>query len=166
MVNVKGPGIPSSRDGCSPDLGITSQFVGPGQVVNVEVPAGSDRLFEVYFFHGSGNEACPTKSGSDRYSNIDAEKMYFVGEAGGITVQDDTQSVSIDIAYPGAGSNLASLLGGSCGPTNPGHADGPKNQLGSQQGLISSGSYQMKFNLGSSTEVKELNGTTLKVRTF
>lgn len=166
-VNVTGDGIPVIKKACRPDLGITSNFVNPGQTLTVEVPSGSNRKFEAFLYYSStAGQDCPLRDPDGFYPQLSASQIYSVGQVEGIQLENEIENVTIEIAYPGDSSTVASSYGASCTTTTPpaNNVGSGTNYFGRNIGSISGANLKLKYSLGAALNAQTLSSSSLKVK--
>lgn len=112
-VNVKGPGITgSSATSCDIERGIFSgATASPGQKIELDVPSGDRRVFEVYaFLRDNVSQSCPVVT-EGTWGGWSTSKIYAVGKSDPVTITPPASTVSISLNLPEASQNLAALHG-------------------------------------------------------
>lgn len=106
-VSVRGPGIVArSANSCSPPTGVVTGFVKSGEQLELDIPKGEGRIFDILLFlmpYGDTGP-CPTFNGALANSQLSA--TYLVGTTSVDLVQDSTDVV-IQTAFPGLARNIA-----------------------------------------------------------
>ncbi|MEZ0392523.1 MAG: hypothetical protein ACAH59_09920 [Pseudobdellovibrionaceae bacterium] len=167
-VNVKGPGISGQLGStCNIDRGLfEGTTVPPGQNLKLDVPAGSDRVFEVYgFLRDSTSESCPIVSSSSW--NFPLYKIYYLGEKSGVTVAPPETQVEIKITLPSTSQPLAVQRGWplSCNGTIPAVANGLRGNVVVGAKELASASYKLRAHVSEKNLDFKLtgpNGTQFK----
>lgn len=124
-VNVTGPGIADSKSTptCEVSVGVFSGWVAEGKSLNVEVPKGESRQFDLFVYLAEAGTECPAFATS-QLSGADASRVIPSGKTAGVNLMADSATVKIELNFPGAQASIA----GTC-----------SNQAGLKAKLYSSG---------------------------
>lgn len=98
-------GLPSET--CNPKTGIVAGFVESGGLINVEVPKGEGRTFELYLYLASDGDTSPCPQMGMRFSSAQLSKLYYLGAATGISIKNAVEDVTITATFPGVAQTLA-----------------------------------------------------------
>lgn len=123
-VSVTGPGIFNTPvNTCQPTLGVISGFVEQGQSIEAMVPSGPARNVDLYLYLKDTGDITPCPKMGSSFSQTDLNHLYLVGSATNLNLQNQTESVTITMNFPGAGSTIALAMPGSCTASlpNPGY---------------------------------------------
>jgi hypothetical protein len=116
-VSVRGPNIPESGPStCSPNLGVVSGFVKSGQTLQVQVPKGDQRIFDVYLFLENVGQNVPCPQMGNHFAANQLGKIYFMGSTSNVTLTQDQQVVTVETTYPGDDQTIIAQFSypGSC----------------------------------------------------
>lgn len=92
---------------CSPRTGIVAGFAEAGQTLEVTVPRGDGRDFELYMYLMAENDngACPPMLAP--FSPTQLSKLYYLGAATNVGLHSDTVDVTINASFSGVANTLA-----------------------------------------------------------
>jgi hypothetical protein len=148
-VSVSASDIPSNSQSCGPDLGIVAGFVEAGGTVEVQVPRGSDRRIQLYLYlEGDGeNTPCPAMGRS--FSSTLLPRLYLIGEASGVSLQNAVEDVTINASFPGLTMTIAKQLNlpSSCTVAG-GTGSSPSRALSSGGGVAAGAGMRLTASVG------------------
>lgn len=107
-VNITADDIASvPGTACSPKAGIVAGFVESGGTIQIEVPRGDNRKFELYMYLMAEGEtvACPTMARV--FASSELPKLYFLGATPNISIRKAVEDVTITADFPGLSQTLA-----------------------------------------------------------
>lgn len=92
---------------CSPRTGIVAGFAEAGQTLEVTVPRGDGRDFELYMYlmAENDNSACPSMVAP--FSPTQLSKLYYLGAAINVGLHSDIVDVTINASFTGLTSTVA-----------------------------------------------------------
>lgn len=110
-LNITASDIGSQPQTCGPNTGIVAGFVEPGGTIEVSVPKGSNRKFDLYLFLEAEGENVPCPSMATAWGGgVAIASTYLVGSIEGVELDDDVETLNIDATFPGTSTNLAQQL--------------------------------------------------------
>lgn len=119
IVNVTGPGINElNKNSCEIPMGRFKGSALPGGSITLDVDRGANRKIEVFaFMRSAASEPCPGLSGG--FGSLNRLRVSLVGVKENISIQNDNETVAIDLAYPSVADVLATKynLPSACLPT-------------------------------------------------
>lgn len=92
---------------CSPKTGIVAGFVESGGTVQVEVPKGEGRTFELYMYLAPDGDTNPCPEMGKVFSAAQLAGLYFMGSASGVAINNPVEDVTITATFPGVAQTLA-----------------------------------------------------------
>lgn len=114
-VNVEGPGIAlGSAATCGKAVGLTAGFVPEGGVLQLDIPKGSSRKFEVFMFLVDATADCPAFGEGFFATTGNTASTYLAGTTEGVSLVNDVETVTVSVSFPGVANTLASSLNASC----------------------------------------------------
>lgn len=114
-VNVTGSGIANAPSACGPIAGVFGGFAEEGGAIELLVPNGPARTFELFVYTATIGAACPAWNAAFMQSSGNALSTYASGKTEGVNISGDT-AVSIAMNFPGVGSDIKTTLANpSCG---------------------------------------------------
>jgi len=149
--------IPSlAGSSCSPKTGIVAGFVESGGTIQVEVPRGENRTFELFLYLMADGEttACPPMG--KVFAAADLSKIYSLGKTANVAIRNAVEDVTITADFPGVSQTIATTnsMPPSCGavalPTTP-----PRQRISSASGIATGGGMKLTGRVG------DVKGTTL-----
>lgn len=155
-INVIADDIPAIGTECSPKMGIVAGFVESGGTIQVEVPRGENRTFELYLYLLPDGEtmSCPTMGKT--FAAADLPKLYNLGSTPNIAIRNAVEEVTITASFPGltqsllATNSLPSSCGAVAAPSTP-----PKQRTSAASGVAIGGSIKLIGRVG------DVKGTAL-----
>lgn len=157
-VNIYGPGIETATHSCSPSTGVVSGFVEEGASLEAIVSRGSQRTIELYMLllPAGSTEPCPKMNPT--LTSTQALATYLVGTAQNIDLLSDTQTVTIDVEFPGVKSPIARQFtaNANCGLQVPTGKIGWQVSNGS--GTAQSSQFILKAQIGRPTPGSSSSG--------
>ncbi len=165
-ISITGPGIPNVRaSDCSPETGVLGGFVNPGDLIQAEVPQGSNRHINLYVFleKVGENNPCPAMGGVFAVSQL--SQIYLVGSTSNLTLSGSEQTVDITANFPGVTQNIAvtSAMPATCVATTP--SNGPKGfRVSSASHLATGTGIKMFAHVGRAERATTLTGTGIKLK--
>lgn len=92
---------------CSPRTGIIAGFAEAGQTLEVTVPRGDGRDFELYMYLMAENDngACPAMLAP--FSPTQISKIYYLGAATNVGLHSDTVDVTINATFSSLANTIA-----------------------------------------------------------
>lgn len=157
-VNIYGPGIDTSSNTCSPSMGVVSGFVEEGASLEAVVNRGSQRTIELYMLllPAGSTEVCP-KMGKI-LTSTQALSTYLVGTVQNIDLLNDTQTVTINVEFPGVKTPIAKKFSAnaSCGLQVPTGKIGW--HVSSGHGVAQSSQFILKAQIGRPTSGSTSSG--------
>lgn len=163
-VNVKAPDlIKAPANQCRPDLGIVGGFVPADGVLQLDVPKGLGRVFEVfmYLLPSGVNGPCPQMGMG--FAAAEMANIYFVGTSDPLNLSKPIEEVTINVSFPGVSQTLASTRGypASCSLAGA-HNQPTPYSVSSAAGVASNASYQMRARVAGEP-VAVLSGGNFKI---
>ena len=163
-ANVTGPDIPNTVTACLPDRGVFGGGVAVGEIIELEVPVGKDRIVQLFgFLRKAASDACPS---FDNVPGPTSDLLYDLGKSDPVNVAPPVTEVAVTMLLPPSTENLRTRNAwNSCPQTEPA---GPPTQTpgrtsagaGNLQGTI----YKMKGRVSLSGEVPVLSGANFKIK--
>lgn len=156
-INILADDIPSlAGSTCSPKTGIVAGFVESGGTIQVEVPRGENRTFELYLYLMADGEtaACPTMG--KVFAAADLPKLYNLGSTSNVAIRNAVEDVTITASFPGLSQTVATTnsMPASCGAIAAPSA--PANQrVSTAAGVAVGGGIKLVGRIG------DVKGTTL-----
>lgn len=166
-ANVRGPGIGESGGVCSPLVGIMGGGVGPGGLIELDVPAGEARIAEIYgVLRTSATEPC--QGYIQGMAMPSPDKIYFLGQSAAVSIAPPTAVMSVQISLPDTDQHLLTQRGWT---TCSAPVVGPivNNGVGRPRigaATLSGGSHRL---VGQAVHVRESQiqtGTRFKIQTW
>jgi hypothetical protein len=163
-VNVSAIDIKPNVSSCSPDTGITGGYVEAGATLEIPVPLGKSRKFDLYLYLQpvGQNNPCPTMGLNLAGANL--INTYLIGTATADISQDT--AVAIDASFPGLSQNIAAAnsMPSSCtAGSTPAQSD-PNFHVNSGSGIATGSGYILKGKIGASVSGQTLTGTGYKLK--
>lgn len=110
--------VGGSGNACTPKFGLTAGFVAAGGSVDLEIPNGTGRKFELYMFLQKPGENNPCPVMSSALSNEQLAQTYLVGVKENIALEGGTVNIEFTENFPGLSQHLAQQSGvEACKPT-------------------------------------------------
>lgn len=164
-VSVTAPDISSQASECSPTTGIVGGFVESGGLLELTIPKGSDRKIDLYLYLMAEGEsgACPQMGQNLGGANL--PKTYLIGSVGGVSLQNEVESVSITATFPGLNNHLAQqfTLPASCAPTpNPNNMT--SSHVTAAQGIATGTGIKLIGTVGRANSAPIATGTGYKLK--
>ncbi len=163
-VNVTAADLPTESTVCSPNMGIVAGFVEENQIIEVEVPRGSKRKIDLYLYllPAGNNGACPTFN--KKLENLEISSTFIMGSAIDVELNQDKQTVSIDMEFPGLSAHIGQQL---ALPTtcqgNSAHERNTGFHLSTSQGIATGGSIRLHGRIGRPTPGTTATGGSIKL---
>lgn len=97
--------VPAST--CSPRTGIIAGFAEAGQTLEVTVPRGDGRDFELYMYlmAENDNSTCPAMNA--QFAPTQLNKIYYLGAARNVGIHGDNVDVTINASFSGIANTIA-----------------------------------------------------------
>lgn len=105
---------------CSPKMGLVKGFVEAGGEIQMEVPRGDERTFELYLYLMAEGDVTPCPELGQRISAAQLSNVYFLGSATK-SILNAVEDITIQATFPGVAQTLsvANSYPASCAPAAP-----------------------------------------------
>lgn len=161
-INAVADDMELRKDRCDTDKGIVTAGVGPGGLLEVEVPFGNHRKIQILGYERLlSTEACPSLV--ETLPKAHRRRYHRLGESDLFNVTAAEMSVKVNIQVPDRGSNLVTQLGlpADCLP-----ATAPSNFGGFRVGFHEAAGTNMKLQsrVAPQFEMKTYTGSQIKLQ--
>ncbi len=109
IVQVRGSGISAAGKACYPEKGIATEPLAPLALVELSVPRGTGRIFELYGYIPKLNETCLTAPRS--LHDLPLNRVFQMGRIDGVNTDTDTVTVALSVSFPGINKHVGLTSG-------------------------------------------------------
>lgn len=163
-VNVTASDITIESSACTPKMGIVAGFVEENEIIQVEVPRGTKRKIDLYLHLMPPGQSGPCPKLNTKLENIVISSTFLMGSAVDVDLNQDIQTVSIDMDFPGLSAHIGQQLAlpSTCqGNSAPERRSG--FHLSTSQGIATGGSIRMHGRIGRPTPGTTATGGSIKL---
>lgn len=165
-ISVTGPGISGHEaSACSPQTGVVAGFIEGGGLIEAQVERGTGRDIKLFVFLQNVGEDLPCPSMGATFLGTQLAQIFLVGNATGIELSQDVQTITIEANFPGETQNIAvtSGMSPSC-IDNSGSIKGQGIRISSASEVLSGTGIKMIGRAGRPAQAGELTGTGIKLK--